>query len=98
MLAESGVVCVPTLVVTDSISLYREQGAPEFALRKLEMAREYHRRSFRHVLNTGAKFAVGSDLPAAKVNGVVPTVREMEIMVELGAHPMTVIKLSLIHI
>ncbi len=92
MLAESGVVCVPTLVVTDSISLYREQGAPEFALRKLEMAREYHRRSFRHVLNTGAKFAVGSDLPAAKVNGVVPTVREMEIMVELGAHPMTVIK------
>ncbi len=92
MLAESGVVCVPTLVVTDSISLYREHGAKEFALKKLELAREYHRRSFQLVLNAGARFAVGSDLPSAKVQGVIATVREMEIMVELGAHPMMVIK------
>ncbi len=92
MLAESGAICVPTLVVTDSISLYREQGAQEFALKKLEMAREYHRRSFEYVVNAGGRFAVGSDLPSAKVNGVIATVREMQIMVELGAHPMTVIK------
>ena len=44
------------------------------------------------MLNAGARFAVGSDLPSAKVQGVIATVREMEIMVELGAHPMMVIK------
>ena len=91
MLAESGTVCVPTLVVTDSISLYRAAGAPEFALTKLELARDGHRKSFEMILKTGAKFAVGSDLPSSRVNGVVATIREMELMVELGASPLTVI-------
>lgn len=91
MLAESGTVCVPTLVVTDSIFLYRDAGAPEFALRKLELARDSHRKSFEMVLKAGVKFAVGSDLPSEKVNGVIATVREMELMVELGASPLMVI-------
>ncbi len=91
MLAESNTLCVPTLVVTDSIPLYRATGAPEFALSKLKIAQEYHRRGFQYVVKAGAKFAVGSDLPSARVNEVVATIREMEIMVELGAHPMSVI-------
>ncbi|HHT84311.1 MAG: amidohydrolase family protein [Bacillota bacterium] len=91
MLAESNTICVPTLVVTDSIHLYREAGAPEYALKKLELAKEYHRRGFQYLLKAGGKFAVGSDLPSARVKGIVATVREMEVMVELGADPMDVI-------
>jgi len=91
MLAQSSTICVPTLVVTDSIPLYREAGAPEFALRKLALAREGHRKTFQMILKAGAKFAVGSDLPSSKVNGVLATIREMELMVELGASPLAVI-------
>ena len=54
MLAESNTLCVPTLVVTDSIPLYRATGAPEYALKKLKIAQEYHRRGFQYVVKAGA--------------------------------------------
>jgi imidazolonepropionase-like amidohydrolase len=90
-MAQAGTVCVPTLVVTDSIPLYAAHGAEDWALRKLELAKPQHRRGFQLVLKSGCRFMVGSDLPSAKVNGVIATVREMQIMVELGASPLQVI-------
>ncbi len=91
MLAASNTVCVPTLVVTDSPELYKAAGAEDWALRKLELAKAVHRKGFQMVLKAGAKYAVGSDLPSAKVKGMLATVREMEVMVELGASPVKVV-------
>ncbi len=76
---------VPTAVVTHDPDYWHQLEVASWAMEKIRRARDSHRRAVALALNSSIEVAVGTDLPTAFMDGTVVTVKEMEIMVELGA-------------
>lgn len=98
MMADAGVLYVPTLVVSADIAYWLDLGpVPPWALAKLQQARATHRRCLELAMEAGVTIGVGTDLPTVMMGGVCSTVREMEIMVEIGMHPVDAVRAATIN-
>lgn len=92
-LVEAGAYLVPTLSVTNCTDYLRGHGSPDFQIRKLEESAAEHRRSIARAVKAGAKICVGTDLlPSDPIDGTVATIREIELLTEVGLTPMQALK------
>ena len=87
VMAERGTAYVPTLVVSWDPSYWQELGVASWAMDKIRAVHQPHRRAVELALELGTPMAIGTDLPTAHMDGAIVTVREMEIISELGAQP-----------
>ncbi len=92
VMKECGAAYVPTAVVTDNPEYWERIGTATWAVNKIRLARDGHRRSIQMAMDAGIPISIGTDIPTAAVDGVVVTIWEMEALVGLGASPRDVIK------
>ncbi len=89
---QHGATFVPTTVVTHDVEYWQDLRVAPWAMDKIRRMRSSHREAVSLALGMGVNVAVGTDLPTAYMDGVIVTVREMEVLVELGATPTEVIR------
>lgn len=85
MMAEAGTYLVPTLCVTQELDYMRRHGVQEWMLDKAKAAASEHFESIRRAVDAGVLIGTGTDLlPSDPVYGTVATIRETELLVEVG--------------
>lgn len=87
-----GTAFVPTAVVTHDTGYWEELRVASWAMDKIRRMRSSHRDAVALALDLGVTLAVGTDLPTAYMHDTIVTVREMEVLTELGASPYQVIR------
>lgn len=93
MMAEAGTYLTPTLCVTQELDYMRRHGVQEWMLSKAKAAAQVHRESIRRAVAAGVTFCTGTDLlPSDPVDGTVATIREVELLTEMGLSPLDAIK------
>ena len=93
MMAEKGVILVPTLAWRDYLfKASKRHGIPKDRVDSSEAIRESHRASFRRCIDAGVKIAAGTDAGGGDPMRHGNIVREMEVMVECGLTPMQAIE------
>ena len=83
---ERGTWLVPTLSVTLGGFRYHRDLVPDFAVPKLEAAREAHLDSFRRAYRAGVRIAMGTDFPNIRKGETLA--QELGYMVEAGMTPL----------
>ena len=93
MMAEKGVVLVPTLAWRDYLfRASKRHGVPKERVESSEAIRESHRASFQRCIAAGVKIAAGTDAGGGDPMRHGNIVRELEVMVETGLQPMQAIE------
>ena len=93
MMAEKGVVLVPTLAWRDYVfRASKRHGLSKERLDANEAIRESHRASFQRCIAAGVKIAAGTDAGGGDPMRHGNIVRELEVMVETGLQPMQAIE------
>ena len=90
-MAENGVTYVPTLVVSHDLDYWEKLRVASWSYQKLRIVQEPHRQAVKTAIQLGVPMAIGTDVPTAHMDGTIVTVREMELLEELGAMPSEVI-------
>jgi imidazolonepropionase-like amidohydrolase len=83
---ERGTWLVPTLSVTLGGFRFHRDLVPDFAVPKLEAAREAHVESFRRAYRAGVRIAMGTDFPNIRKGETLA--QELAYMVEAGMTPL----------
>ena len=86
LMRERGTWLVPTLSVTLGGFRYHRDLMPDFAVPKLEAAREAHLDSFRRAYRGGVRIAMGTDFP--NIHKGETLAQELGYMVEAGMTPL----------
>ena len=86
LMRERGTWLVPTLSVTLGGFRYHRDLVPDFAIPKLEAAREAHLDSFRRACRAGVRIAMGTDFP--NIHKGESLAQELGYMVEAGMPPL----------
>jgi imidazolonepropionase-like amidohydrolase len=85
LLASSGAFLTPTLVVTNSEPWMRANSFDQATIDNAARAAEGHRASIARAVAAGIPLLAGTDLPpAGDVGGVPATVRELQLLEEVG--------------
>ena len=93
MMAEKGVVLVPTLAWRDYVfRASKRHGLSKERVDANEAIRESHRASFQRCIAAGVKIAAGTDAGGGDPMRHGNIVRELEVMVETGLQPMQAIE------
>lgn len=93
MMAEAGTYLTPTLCVTQELDYMRRHGVQEWMLGKAKAAAVIHRESIQRAVAAGVTLCNGTDmLPSDPVDGTVATIREVELLTEMGLRPLDAIK------
>ncbi len=86
---------VPTLSVSHSPDWMKEHSFEPWTIEKAVKGGEDHMNSIRNAVRAGVKIAMGTDLPPGdNNNGVNASVREMELMTQVGMSNLEVIRAS----
>lgn len=93
MMAEAGTFLNPTLCVTQELDYMRRHGVQEWMLSKAKAAAAIHRESIQRAVSVGVTLCTGTDLlPSDPVDGTVATIREVELLTEMGLSALDAIK------
>jgi len=93
MMAEAGTFLTPTLCVTQELDYMRRHGVQEWMLGKAKAAATIHRESIQRAVAAGVTICTGTDLlPSDPVDGTVATIREVELLTEMGLSALNAIK------
>lgn len=93
IMADKGTYLVPTLSVTNCNQYLLDHGSPAHQVDKLAAAQKGHRESIERAVKAGVKICCGTDLlPSDPIDGTTATIREVELLTEVGLSPMDAIK------
>ncbi|MEZ4664838.1 MAG: amidohydrolase family protein [Caldilineaceae bacterium] len=93
MMADAGTFLTPTLCVTQELDYMRRHGVQEWMLSKAKAAAVAHRESIQRAVAAGVTLCNGTDLlPSDPVDGTVATIREVELLTEMGLSALDAIK------
>ncbi|MEM7134148.1 MAG: amidohydrolase family protein [Chloroflexota bacterium] len=93
MMAKAGTYLTPTLCVTQELDYMRRHGVQEWMLRKANAAAAIHRESIQRAVAAGVTLCTGTDLlPSDPVDSTVATIREVELLTEMGLSALDAIK------
>lgn len=93
MMAEAGTFLTPTLCVTQELDYMRRHGVQEWMLGKAKAAAKVHKESIQRAVAAGVTLCTGTDLlPSDPVDGTVATIREVELLTEMGLSALDAIK------
>ncbi len=96
-MASAGAWLTPTLVVTHSQAWQRRNGFDEPSVDRCTATAPAHEAGFRYALDAAVSIVNGTDFPPGSPDDGVPlAVREMELMVRLGASPPAAIRAATI--
>ena len=88
---------VPTLSVTRSPGWMKEHSFEPWTIEKAVQSGEDHMKSIRNAVRAGTNIAMGTDIPPGDMNdGVNASVREMELMTQIGMSNLDVVRASTI--
>ncbi|MDG6999097.1 MAG: amidohydrolase family protein [Nitrososphaerota archaeon] len=88
---------VPTLSVTHSPAWMKEHSFEPWTIEKAVQSGEDHMKSIRNAVRAGTNIAMGTDIPPGDMNdGVNASVREMELMTQIGMSNLDVVRASTI--
>lgn len=89
----AGAWLTPTLVVTHSPAWQRSHGFDDASIERCAAVREDHESSVRRALDAGVNIVNGTDFPPGSLDDGVPlAVREMALLVRVGATPSAAIR------
>jgi imidazolonepropionase-like amidohydrolase len=93
MMERAGTFLVPTLCVTQELDYMRRHGVQEWMLTKAKAAADEHRASIKRALVRGVTLCCGTDLlPSDPVDDTVATIREVELLADVGLSPLQAIR------
>jgi imidazolonepropionase-like amidohydrolase len=96
-MARAGAWLTPTLVVTHSPAWQRRNGFDEASIERCRATAPGHEAGIRYALDAGVHILNGTDFPPGSLDDGVPlAVREMELLVRLGASPIAAIRTATI--
>jgi imidazolonepropionase-like amidohydrolase len=89
----AGAWLTPTLVVTHSAAWQRRNGFDESSIDRCTDTAPGHEAGIRYALDAGVNVVNGTDFPPGSLDDGVPlAVREMQLLVQLGAYPLAAIR------